>query len=76
MIKRRHAHARFIESLGDTAVVHALVEARGRVKLTSEAVSMWKLRGIPPKWQPLLATLAHEKHVADPRDFPTIQKGH
>lgn len=56
-------HSELIVALGDTGAVAAELGA------TDSAVSNWKVRGIPWRWRPKMATMAKRKRVALPENF-------
>jgi hypothetical protein len=56
-------HRQFIIALGDTNRVAALTGQ----KLST--VSNWKIRGVPWRYRPMLATISRRKRIALPEGF-------
>ena len=62
-------HKVLIEGLGGPTEVRNLVKSRLGVKMTSNAVSNWMVRGIPDGYRPCLIVAAGEANVAIPKLF-------
>lgn len=61
----RHEHAQLIDALGAPPVVAGMVYDETGVKLTRQAVHMWRRRGVSYKFRSVLARLARTRGVAD-----------
>lgn len=62
-------HAKLIEDLGGAAAVARAVVARIGGKLSPQAVSNWKTRGIPFRYRAPLAIEARERGIGAPANF-------
>lgn len=62
-------HAEFIDKLGGPSAIAAWLSERRQKKISSQAVTMWKKRGIPFKWRGKLVVMANEKDISAPPNF-------
>lgn len=60
----------FMDALGgNSKILGWIKESPGLPNITAQAISMWRTRGIPPLYKPLLAYKARVLGVASPRNF-------
>lgn len=64
-----HRHAKFIEALGGARRVSTIVAAHTKRRLSPQAVSQWKIRGIPHKYRPTLGAVAAQRSIPLPPNF-------
>lgn len=70
-----HDHAGLIERLGGPARVANIVVARGAApRLGIDAVKMWRLRGIPPRYHAVIGVVATELGEPVPAGWPIAVK--
>lgn len=68
-------HSQLIADLGGATAVAGAIKSRLGIRLTSQAVSNWKRRGIPFRYRGALVVLAQEKGAKTPADFFGVTGG-
>lgn len=66
---KSHPHAKLIDDLGGPKVIVPYIQEKTGVKVTDQAVRMWKRRGVSFHLRNLVAELAKKKRVILPVGF-------
>ena len=75
--KWNKAHSAFIDALGGPErIANLLVAHRAVLGISHQAVSIWRVRGVPYKHRPLLSTIADGLGIKVPDGFlsPTVDQ--
>lgn len=64
-----HPHAKLVDDLGGPTAVAAYCRKRGKTKLTSNAVSMWRRDGVAHRWRNIVAAMAAAGGVKLPKGY-------
>lgn len=66
-------HAEFIDALGGRPEICGQILRKTGKRIRPEAVSNWKMRGVPWRWRNLLKDMAEERGVDVPPDFLEVR---
>lgn len=70
--KPEHQHRDLLRSIGTTREVADIVKQKSGRVISPQVIGVWRYRGIPWKWRPLMTEICAERSISVPDGFVMV----